>query len=312
MCGRRGGNGAAEMAAAQEAADREAARVRAEQAAAAKAETDRLRIEAEQRNAARRTEAMGAGRTRAMKALTDRGVDPNKYAADIEERLNYNASLLPSNTEDFTAQFGDPFVDSVINTLQTRERGNYTRALRDAFGTDFADRTFSTTADDPFVDAIINSQRGEAVNTLDRARLRGQLDDTGFAGATARIGSLEKAGRSTAQGLSDAVIGNRRSDINSMIQDAFGQAGSVDIGQAFDPSSYINRVNQRVGEYQGNLEGDVNAALQGQQFFDIGDIITRGGEAQGVANPTPAFLDTLAANEQRRQTPRGAGLGGTF
>ncbi|CAB4163759.1 hypothetical protein UFOVP810_54 [uncultured Caudovirales phage] len=312
MCGRRGGNNAAAMAEAQAAADREAARVREEQARAAQAEAERVRLETEQRNAARRSEAIGAGRTRAMKALADRGVDPNRYAADIDERLAYNAALLPSNTEDFTAQFGDPFVDSVINTLQTRERGANTRALRDAFGTDFADRTFSTTADDPFVEAILGRQRTEAMNTLDRARARGQLDESGFTGATTRLGELEKAGRSTAQSLADAVIGNRRSDVNSMIQDAFGRAGSTELGQSFDPSSYINRVNQRVGEFQGNLEGDVTSALQGQQFFDIGDLITRGGEAQGVANPTPAFLDAQAARTQLRQTQRGAGQGGTF
>ena len=311
MC-KRGGNSAAAMAEAQAAADREAARVREEQARAAQAEAERVRVETEQRNAARRAEAIGAGRTRAMRALSDRGVDPNRYAADIDERLAYNAALLPSNTEDFTAQFGDPFVDSVINTLQSRERGNYTRALRDAFGTDFADRTFSTTADDPYVDAILGRQRTEAADTLERAKARGQLNESGFTRAFERLGELEKAGRSTAQSLSDAVIQNRRSDVNTMIQDAFGRAGGVELGQSFDPSSYIGRVNQRVGEFQSGLEGDITSALSGQQFFDIGDIITRGGQAQGIANPTPSYLDALAARTQLRETQRGAGQGGTF
>jgi hypothetical protein len=308
-----GGKGDKGRAAADAAvAAQEAARVKAEQDAAAAAEKERVRRETEQRNAANRANAMAAGRTRAMKAFTDLGADPNKYVADIDELLNYNAALLPANTEDYTAQFGNPFVDSVINTVLTRERGGYERALRDAFGTDYADRTFSTTADDPYVNAILSGQKTEALATLDRAKKRGQLDDTGFATGTERIGQLEKSGFSLANSLSDAVIGNYRSDINSQIQDAFGQAGSVGVGQSFDPSSYIGRVNQRTGEFQNRLEGDVYGALQGQQFFDIGDIITRGGMAQGVANPTPAYLDTLAANEQRRNTVRGAGQGGTF
>ena len=310
MCGRRGGDGGA--AAAQAAYDQQQAEMRRQAAIEAQQRAEEERIRTEQANAARRSAAMEAARTRTAAALRDRGVDPTRYTSDIEERLNYNASLLPSNTEDFTAQFGDPFVDSVINTLQSRERGNYSRALRDAFGTDFADRTFSTTADDPFVEALLGRQRTEAQDMLNRAKARGQLDDTGFSRAFERLGELEKAGRSTAQSLSDAVIQNRRADINNMIQGAFGRAGGVELGQSFDPNSYIGRVNQRVGEFQSNLEGDIGAALQGQQFFDIGDVITRGGMAQGVANPTPAFLDAQAAREQLRQRERGTGQGGTF
>jgi hypothetical protein len=108
------------------------------------------------------------------------------------------------------------------------------------------------------------------------------------------------------------VIQNRRADINTQIQDALSRAGSVELGQSFDPNSYISRINQRVGEFQSNLEGDIGAALAGQQFFDIGDVITRGGMAQGVANPTPAFLDAQAARDQLRQRERGTGQGGTF
>lgn len=267
---------------------------------------------AKQRAAANRTTAMDAARTRALSALRERGANPDDFVDVVNERLNYNASLLPDNTEDFTAQFGDPFVESVVSAARDRGRNAATRWWDSTVGADPEERIFTNNLDDPYVDRILGQQRTEAMNTLNRAKARGQLDDTGFASAVTRIGELENAGRSTAQNLSNAVIANKRSDFRSLLDRGKAAAGSLDFGQSFDANDWSKRLQSRATELTGGIEGDVSAALSGQQFFDIGDIITKGGQAQGVANPTPAFLDAQAAREQLRTRQRGTGQGGTF
>lgn len=290
-----------------------------EQRVLAQQRAEEARVLAEQqktatteRAAQSRTAAMDAARTRTFNTLRDRGLNPDDYADVVNERLNYNASLLPTNTEDFTGQFGDPFVESVVNTIRDRGRSDASRWFTNNVGNDMPDRVFTNTLDDPYVDAIIGRQRTEAMEAVERAKKRGQLDDSGFAGAVSRIGDLEKSGRATAQSLSNAVVANKRADLGSLIERGKATAGSLDLGQAFNPGEWSNRIQSKATELQQGLEGDVYSALGGQQFFDIGDIITKGGAAQGVANPTPAFLDSQAAREQLRQRQRNAGQGGTF
>lgn len=288
-------------------------RVRAQQLA------DEARIVAQQekdaaatRASQNRSTAMDAARTRTLNTLRDRGVNPDDYVDVVNERLSYNASLLPANTEDFTGQFGEPFVDSVVSTIRDRGRNRATQWFDQNIGEGYEDTLFTNTQDDPFVDSVISRQRSEAEQAIQRARARGQLDDSGFTGAVNRIGELEKAGRSTAQSLSNAVIANKRSDLRSLIDRGRSTAGSLDIGQSFNPDEWSGRIKSKAEELGQGIEGDVYSALGGQQFFDIGDIITKGGQAQGVANPTPAFLDSQAAREQLRQRQRNAGQGGTF
>ncbi len=296
---------------------------RIERENAAKAEAERLRVEQERaaqeaktdaanRAAANRSAAMSAARTRAMKSLESRGVNPYDYMDTIDERLNYNASLLPATTEDFTGQFGDSFVDAVTSSIRDKSRNQATRWFDTNIAPNYEETLFSSTMDDPYVDSILGRQKQEALDTVTRARSRGQLDELGFTGAVNRIGELEKSGRSTAQSLSDAVLANKRSDLRKLIDQGKSAAGSLELGQTFNPQDWSGRIQSKAKELGSSIEGDVYGALSGQQFFDIGDVITKGGQAQGVSNPTPAFLDAQASREQLRQKQRGAGQGGTF
>jgi hypothetical protein len=79
--------------------------------------------------------------------------------------------------------------------------------------------------------------------------------------------------------------------------------------------SYDTQIAGKQAEFGKNLEGDTNAALSGQSFFDIGDILNKGGIAQGAINPSvisdsPIAINTSAKNQNLLQ--RGAGGGSVF
>lgn len=250
-------------------------------------------------------------RTRATQRLAERGLDPTQYNFLIDNAITSGRNATPDLANNPAQYFTDALLDNAVSRAESDRRANYTQQTNRAFVPNFERSLFQDTADDPFIDAILGNQRGEAVRSLDLARSRGSLDQVGYDAALARLGEMERAGRSTANNLGGAVIQGYRGRVRDIGNRAREAAGGYSLGSDFNLGGYQSELSDLTGNLRNSLEGDINAALAGQQFFDLGDILTRGGSAQGPVNPAslPAFMQE---RERVRNAERGVGGGGTF
>lgn len=261
---------------------------------------------------ANRDNAIAGFRSRSTQRLRDMGLDPDAYASLIENAIVNGRSAIPDRDPNPAQFFTDSLLDTQISRTQGDRRANFTRQAAGAFGDNFETGLFDDTADDPFINAVLGRQRGEATRALDLARQRGSLDQRGYDAAIARLDEMESAGRATGNTLGGGVIQGYREQLRGIGNRARDAAARYTLGGDFNLNSYTNELNSRVGDLRGRLEGDINTALDGQSFFDLGDILTRGGSAQGPVNPRTSMADVLAERERVRNTNRGVGWGGVF
>lgn len=287
---------------------------------ATRAEQERAAREAEtaQRFSADLEQALGITRTGAQERIARLGLDPAAYNDRIERELQATRLRVPQGAQGVGQFFNTDFVDTLLNEDRSARRQAATARAQRELPTDFTN-VFSSSADDPFIDAILGRQSGEARAQLERAQRRGNLTDTGFQAGLGRIDELSRAGRTQAQSLGDAVINRYRSEASDVRNRALERAGSVDL---FEPDFDLTPFSSQLGDVQNrfntNLAGEVEGALAGQSFFDIGDILNRAGVTQGAQNAagtgelSPAALLAERQRKQQEQSQRGIGGGGTF
>lgn len=276
----------------------------ADAAAAAKAQAD----------ATARTNSFNTGveniRARGKDILSDRGLSYDDYGNVIEQAIaQANQKVQPTDLDP-----GKYFTDDIIYNALGRERDDrrtqFTNAVSNKYAPGFENNYFGNTSDDPFIEQVLGNQRADATGFLDRAKARGQLNDTGFAAAMRRLGEMDTTARSTANKLGEAVLQGNRTSLTDIVGNAKSAAGQYELGQTFDPSTYDTRFNEQLGTLQGRLAGDIYSALDGQKFYDFGNLIARAGQAQGTTNPAVETPDAIAAREKLRNTIRGPGPGG--
>jgi hypothetical protein len=251
-----------------------------------------------------------------INSLKDRNVFADPYMDRINQAVADQQALIPTNDKNAGSYFGKDFVDNVINGITASERGKVTKQVSSKYSPTFADNMFSNDANDSYINKILEGQRTEATQSIDRARARGNLDDMGYGRAQARIGELSSAGFNTANTLADAKIQGYRGSVNDIINNAKSAAGAYNLGDSFNLDDYDAQIANKQTEFGKNVEGDTNAALSGQTFFDIGDILNKGGIAQGAVNPsvtgTPNTGATGANGVNINLLQRGAGQGSVF
>lgn len=299
-----GGDGGAAEARAREAEDRRAQQARED----AQRESDRI-AGVERTNAANRLHsrntALTLARNRIARELTQRGEDTTAYQPLVEQILGERYAAVPESVENAMPYFdGNEITNEIIGNVNTQRRREFTKQANEALPANLAQTRFSDTADDSFINDILGKQRTEATLAVDRAKARGNLDDRGYSAALGRIGELENAGRATAQTLANSVIENYRTKANDIRQRATSAASSYELGgDRFDPTPYTQELASLESNYNTNLGGEVSNALAGQSFFDVGDILTRGGNIQGASNPKVANAAAVATAARRGVNP---------
>lgn len=251
-------------------------------------------------------------RNTATAMMQRRGLNPDEYGGyvtDAIEGTKRGIGLEDTNPQQY---FTDSVVENALGKAQDDRRSTYKNAVANRFSPGFEQNYFKSDADDPFINDFMNRQKQDALQYVKRAQDRGMLDNTGYGAAMQRIGEMESSGRATANKLGDAVLQGNRTRLTDIANEAKAGAGSYELGQSFDPNTFNTKFDETLGGLQGSLEGDVRGALDGQKFFDVGDIITRAGGAQGATNPKMESLDALAARDKVRNAPRGVAGGGTF
>ena len=252
-----------------------------------------------------------AAQNRANATLQARGLDPNAFGDTISRSIADQRAMVPDLDANPASYFSSDFVDNILNTEQNNRRTGYVNQVNSLFpvNDDFA--RFGDTADDDAITGLLTTQRDAARRSVDMARNRGNLNQTGYDAALQSLEEMFNAGNAQAQSVGSGILSGYRGQLKGIADDARNTAGSYTLGSTFDPTSYQQRYNSTADDLSGRLSGDISAALGGESFFDLGDIITRGGNAQGATNPRTALTDVLAERERQRNTERGVGGGST-
>lgn len=249
--------------------------------------------------------AVSSATNRANRTLTSRGLDPNDYTDLISGAIADQRSLVPDLDTNPAGYFSNDFIDNVLNTEQSNRRNAYTNQVNTAFPVNADYGLFADTADDSYITDILNTQKQSALNSLDMAYKRGNLNSTGYDSALAALDEMYSSGLSQAQSLGSGVLSDYRTQLNDIADSARTAAGNYTLGGTWDLSPYTERYNTLNTDLQSRLGGDIGTALGSEDFFDLGDILTRGGNAQGATNPRTALADVLAERERVRNTDRG-------
>ncbi len=253
-------------------------------------------------------------RNRARQSLTRRGLDYGEYEGDIGRAIESTFRRIDPNDANPGSYFTDDIVDNVLGRTRDDLRYSFNNAIGRRFAPGFENNYFKADSDDAFINNVLGTQKKEATDYVTRARDRGMLDATGYGAAMGRIGEMEATGRATANRLGDAVLQGNRTRLTDVANRAKSEAGQYELGQTFDLGNYDRQLNDTLGGLQGSLEGDVRGALEGQKFFEVGDLLARGGAAQGAVNPQLESAEAIALRNRNRNASRGLDgtPGGTF
>ncbi len=287
------------------------------------AEAERNRIREEERAAQIKAEQEAAfgtnlsnaetsARNRAQRTLQQRGLNPQEYMDLIEGAIADQRVMVPQRDPNPSQYYTDDFINNVLMNEQAGRRSKYIRDVDTVYSPGFENNLIQDTVDDPYIMDVLNKQRTAAQQQIDRAKARGNLDDTGYQGALTRLDELFKAGTATGQKLGGSVLQGYKERLRSIGDTARADAGRYELGGTFDPNVYHSQRDNAFKDITTNLEGDLRGALSGTNFFDIGDIITQGGISQGATNPRLEQPAILAQRKEKQDAQRGLGGQGTF
>jgi hypothetical protein len=272
----------------------------------------------------RKNSARDTAETTGTQRLADMGLDADtttKLQGLFDSKLGTTYTNAGTSANDYTGVFDpDAILNSVVDTERSSKRGGYTTATRAAFGGVDPEKDFADTADDSYINDIVGRSFTDAHSALDRAKARGSLTDTGYNAGLSYLGDQNTAALTNAQALGGAVLTRDRGTLSGIKNDALTTAGGWDFGQKFDPNSYLDQYNTKKGSLTEGLGGEISNALAGQKFFDVGDVLTKAGYAQGAQNvnplqsgfQTPALSALQGERDKNRGSPRGLGGTGVF
>lgn len=254
------------------------------------------------------TAAQGTGRD----ILTGRGLDVNEFDSIINRALTDTKARIPQGDPNPSTYFTSDVINNALTQEENQRRIRNTNQVNNEFAPGF-DRTYiPDTADDSYINDILTGQKNTATTALDFARKRGQLNDSGYTGALAKLGEQEGGARSTLDTLGSSVLAKDRTGLGGIRDKASTVANQYSLGgPTFSIDPYRDELTSAVGNYQKNLKGDITNALGGTQLFNVNDILLAGARQQGPQNLTTAQVPGLLP-KKNTQMDRGLGSTGAF
>jgi hypothetical protein len=249
--------------------------------------------------------------------LGARGVQ-GQYADQVSNL--YRAALdrarggAPEIVNDASTLFTPTLFDDAYGTVRSTARSGLNKNLDEFMGNGFEYNAFQDTADDDYINSILGDQKTEAQAALDRAKARGQINEVGYATGQKELGNQEIAGRAKANQLGLGVLSNYRKGLGDYNTSQRTRVDNFDLGDSFDVGGVKSRFDQTLGGYKGSMQGDILAALGGQNFFNTDTLVGKAGNASGVTNnsPTSPTQQTGLLGQPIGKTTAASGnLGGT-
>jgi len=243
--------------------------------------------------------AAGTGRNDITRYFQNLGLDPNQYAADIDQAIASARSGVPD-----LASPGSAFTGLGQRLYTDLENAMRSRNLRDVNTIDPRGR-IENTADDSIIAEILNRERGEANKYSQNLLDRGVITDAGFTGIQ---GDLEQQGaraQGLLTGLGDNLLAGGQGNLDQIFGQAKGAAGGGLLGESFDKREYQEDINKSFDDFMANLGTQFEAQLPGDLFKTSG-LGSVAGAAQGAQN-TKYDRNALSGIFDDQEEERGLG-----
>lgn len=248
----------------------------------AMAQEAQAKADADAKNAALRTSASGAARTSASRFFQDRGLDPNQFTGNIDDKIN---EILNSTAGDdqnigsYLSNIGQSVYDNQLGA--TRQKS--LRDVNNIFTPDYANSRINDTLDDPILADINTQQRGKADDFVNNLFKRGVINDTGRQGAERNLDEQSSHVMSILNDLGKGTLDTGRQQLTDIANRGRGAASTLDIGQSFDPNAYRTDSDQAFNDFISNLGTSIKGKLPGD-LYDTSGLAAVAGGAQGAQN----------------------------
>lgn len=279
--------------------------------AAAEAEAARAR-EAELRAQARSSAVSGAAQS-ARDYFANRGLDPNVYGSNIDAAINDILSRVNEADPNPGSYFNDVGAN-VYSDLESAGRNRALTSVDQRFGPDYASGRIGSNVADPYIEDILQSQRGDVDRYINNLLARGVIKESGAEAARKDVGRQEATAKEKLRGIGESTIASGRGGIEDIIGQARSAAGSVRLGQNFDPSSYESRVNESINSFLSGLPNAIQSQVT-EPLFSVGDLPALAGAASGAQNTNfdpKAIAGVYQTEEEKKKKKEEAAPTGTI
>lgn len=249
-------------------------RRRAEEKAAADAKKQEL--------AGMRTSARSGATGNVDEYFRGRGLDPTKYSSSIEQQLNNILSGI-SPTDENPGQAFSSAGSTIYDALQSGERVKAQDTLNTMFAPNFETKRVPWTLDDPYLASIEQEQYSDADSIIRNMLDRGVLTSAGYDAAARDLENQRAGARTRLNEVGTGLLAGEQQKLRDVANTARQTAGSLQLGQAFDPYSYSSEADQGFTDFLSTLGDQIRSGLPGKLFNTAG-LAAIGGAAQGAGN----------------------------
>lgn len=244
--------------------------------------------------------------------LRSQGLNLADYMPQFTSELDRAQGYL-GESEDPMNAFGPDIISSLLAGEQAKRYQQFSKEAQGQFGEGFENRDITPSILDDTINSILESQRGDALQYLERGKARGIYNDVGYGAGLASIGDAYSAGRSDLGSLGGTVIDKYRSQADAIGDKVFDTLSTYKLGDEFSLDPYVSQYQGILSNARSNAGGDLRNLLGGKNYFDLPKLTQRAGQAQGALNLRDADVATALAERKRRSsTSRGLGSQGAF
>lgn len=211
-----------------------------------------------------------------------RGIDPSKYSGSIEQQLNDILSGISPSDENPGQAFSGAGA-TIYDTLQSGERVKAQDALNTMFAPNFETRRVPWTLDDPYLASIEQEQFTDADSIIRNMLDRGVLTSGGYDAAKKDLENQRAGARTRLNEVGTGILAGQQQKLRDIANTARQTAGSLQLGQDFDPYSYSSEADQGFNDFLSSLGDQIRSGLPGKLFNTAG-LAAIGGAAQGAGN----------------------------
>lgn len=229
-----------------------------------------------------RQSSAGMARNNSTQYLQSLGLDPNAYSGDIDREINNILSGINPADENPGSYFKTAPQDIYGNLTRNFQTKNQTDIDR-IFSPNYETSKINMNMDDPYIADILSEQRGNADAIIQNMLKRGVLTDTGAAGASADLDRQSSGIRTKLNTIGDTVLAGGQQKLRDVANRARTDAGTLKLGQTFDPNSYSKDADQVFNDFVASMGDQLRSNVTGN-LFQTNGLAAVGGAAQGAGN----------------------------
>lgn len=206
--------------------------------------------------------------------------DANDVAAVKQAYSGVNGSL--ADMQNLSGIY-DGLAQKTFGNLTAQKQAGFNKTYNSLFPTGFDTTKIADTTDDDILNSIMQSQYDDAASQAQRLLQRGTITQEGYDANIKALGNQKAGANSKLTTLGNNELSSERSNINNLINQGRSDISNYQLGQSFDPNSYVSKVNSAYDSWFSGL-GDKLKGLAPTDLFDTSNFLNTAGSVAGPTN----------------------------